>query len=515
MRWLCLAFLLVLGGCAKRDFRGDEFQAEPNTLVASLGINPATLDPAVSQDSITNDLLLHVFEGLVGWSADNKIVPLLAESWTISDDGTLYTFLLRDAKFHNGEPVNATDVINSWQRAASKAVASPVVENYLGDIAGMSELRAGTATELKGVEVVKDRVLRVRLKAPNAAFLGKLTYPTAAVLPSGTPPLRDVKDMIGTGPYKVVAYTPEAEIALTRFDNYHGERPKVANLTYRIVKDPSTRLTLFRTGRLDWAGLTQQDYSAMRGQANVKLVDRPATFYIGMNGTVYPPFADRRVRQAFNHAVDRKRVVADVLGELGTVAEGIVPPVVPQANMPKPSLGFDPELARRLIKEAGWEGKLPPLDLWVSDSLGDRRRSAELVVSMLREHLGVEVQMRLVESSVLIQRATRKELGLFFGSWYADYLDPENFLSVVLSSYGQNRASWSNAEFDRLCREADAMLPGPERLELYARAEAIALNEAPWIPLYHPREAVIYRPGLIGLTSNAFGLMPPVSVERP
>lgn len=515
MRWVCLALLLFLAGCAKRDFRSDEFQVDPNTLVASLGINPATLDPAVSQDSITNDLLLHVFEGLVGWSADNQITPLLAESWTISDDGRTYTFVLRDAKFHNGEPVHATDVINSWQRAASKAVASPVVENYLGDIEGMADLRAGKTDVLSGVEVVRDQVLRVRLKAPNAAFLGKLTYPTAAILPSGTPPIRDVKTMIGTGPYRVVSYTPEAEIALTRFDDHHTARPKVANLTYRVVKDPSTRMTLFKTGRLDWAGLTQQDYSAERDRENVKLVDRPATFYIGMNGSVYEPFKDVRVRQAFNHAVDRERVVSDVLGELGVVAQGIVPPVVPQANSPKPSLRYDPVRARSLLREAGWEDKLPPLDLWVSDSLGDRRRSAELVVSMLRENLGVDVQMRLVESSVLIQRATRKELGLFFGSWYADYLDPENFLSVVLSSYGQNRASWSNAEFDRLCREADSMPPGEARLQRYAEAESIALKDAPWIPLYHPREAVAHRPGLLGLTSNAFGLMPPVSVERP
>lgn len=514
MRRIALVFVVLLAGCAKRDFRSQEFESAPSELVAAIGINPATLDPAVSQDTITNDLILHVFEGLVGWSADNRIVPKLAESWTVSDDGLTYTFLLREAKFHNGESVTSYDVLASWERAARKDIASPVVENYLGDIVGMKELLAGKADHLAGVEIVKDLVFRVRLTAPRASFLGKLTYPTAAVLPSGTPAIRDVKSMIGTGPYRVTSYTPEADIQLERFDDYYAEKPKMARLTYRVVKDPSTRLTLFRTGRLDWTGLPQQDYVAMKGSTDVLLAERPATFYIGMNGTVYKPFADRRVRQAFNHAVDRKRLVDDVLGDLATPARGIVPDVVPQHPGDKPTLDYDPALAQKLVREAGWAGKLPPLDLWVTDTLGDRRRSAELVTAMLRENLGVNVQLRLVESSVLIQKATRRELGFFFGSWYADYLDPENFLSVLLSSYGQNRTAWNNPEFDRLCRTADAMTDGPERQMLYFKAESIALVEAPWIPLYHPREAVVIRKGVTGLQTNAFGMLPPVGVTR-
>ncbi len=183
MRRIALVFVVLLVGCAKRDFRSQEFESAPSELVAAIGINPATLDPAVSQDTITNDLVLHVFEGLVGWSADNRIVPKLAESWTVSDDGLTYTFLLREAKFHNGENVTSYDVLESWERAARKDMASPVVENYLGDIVGMPELLAGKADHLAGVEIVKDLVFRVRLRAPRASFLGKLTYPTAAVLP--------------------------------------------------------------------------------------------------------------------------------------------------------------------------------------------------------------------------------------------------------------------------------------------------------------------------------------------
>lgn len=506
--------LFLLAGCAKRDHQADQFKPDADELVAAISINPATLDPALSQDTITNDLMLHVFEGLVGWSADSKIVPKLAENWDISTDGRTYTFHLREARFHNGDFISAGDVLASWERAARKEISSPVVDNYLGDIEGMKDLIEGKAGHLRGVEIVKDRVLRVRLVAPRASFLGKLTYPTAAVLPAGTGLIRDAKQMIGTGPYRVVSYTPEAEIKLTRFDQHYEQPPVIERLTYRVIKDPATRLAQFRTGRLDWTGLSQQDYLGMQGDPNILFAARPATFYVGMNGTVYPPFADRRVRQAFNHAIDRRRLVEDVLGYLGVPAEGILPDAVPQLKRNKPALDFDVARAKSLLRESGWEGKLPPLELWVSDSQGDRRRSAELVVSMLREHLAVPIKMKLVEASVVIQKATRRELGFFFGSWYADYLDPENFLSVLLSSYGQNRTNWDNPEFTRLCREADSMPDGSARLEAYAKAEDIALVDAPWIPLYHPREAVAMHPGLKGLESNAFGLMPPVNVRR-
>lgn len=516
--FIALPVVIALVGCGRKDFQSQEFRGDPDELVAAIGITPATLDPAVSQDTVTNDLLSHVFEGLVGWSESNQLEPRLAERWTVTKDGREVTFHLREAKFHDGKPVTAADVKASWERAAAKEIESPVVENYLGDIAGLRELREGKVASLSGVTVVDQRTLVVRLVAPRAAFLGKLSYPTAAVLPAGTGPIRDVKQMVGTGPYRATSFTPEVELKLARFDDYYGNKPQIPRLTYRVVKDPSTRLTLFRTGRLDWVGLTQQDYLGLRADPvlgkQVLLADRPATFYVGMNGNVYPPFADRRVRQAFNHAVDRTRLSRDVLGDLGVPAVGILPDVVPQLKRKRPTLDYDPALAKSLLREAGWDGRLPELDLWVSDSIGDRRRSAELVVSMLRENLGVPVQMRLVEASVLIQRATRRELGFFFGSWYADYLDAENFLSVLLSGYGQNRTNWDSPEFTRLCREADALPDGEERMRLYAQAEDIALVEAPWIPLYHPREAVLYRVGLIGLRSNAFGMLPPIGVTR-
>ena len=519
-----LLLLIVLGtfGCgAKKSFTDRDGPRQDGVFVASIGINPATLDPALSQDSVTNDLMAHVHEGLVGWGSDGRIEPRLAERWEISPDGTTYTFHLRSGlTFHNGADLSAADVKWSWERACDPRLESPIPEDYLGDIVGVAEVIAGKAKEITGVRVIDPSTVEVRLLSPRAFFLGKLTYPIASVLPKEFIPkgesVGSAKQMIGAGPFRVTSFTPEAEVKLESFAGHFQGEPKVRELTYLVIKDASTRVNLLRSGKLDWAGLPPTDVEAFRNDSEFVLRenDRPGTFYVGMNGKVYPPFADVRVRRAFNHAVDREVLVHDLLGGFGKVADGILPPSVPNLERTKPTLGYDPAKAKALIAEAGWTGKLPLLELVVSDPTGDRKRMAEFIVSMLRENLGVDARVRQVESSVLIHKATRKELGFFMGSWYMDYLDPENLLSGLLSSRGQNRTAWVNQKFDALCAKGDIMPDGPERMRVYAEAEDLAIIDAVWIPLYHPREVVAVRKGIDGFTSNPLGMLPPASLTR-
>lgn len=517
MRWVLLVCVCMLvWGCRSGDFEARKGSRSPGEFAVSMSVSPSTLDPALSQDVPTNDLMGYVFEGLVRWSKDNRLEPCLAESWTVDASQTRITFRLKKAEFHDGRPLRAQDVKATWERNCQPSMQSPTPDGYLGDIMGASDVIAGKAAHIAGLRVVDDRTLEVTLRAPRPSFLAKLTYPVCFVLPEGSPPIDRVEKMIGTGPFRATAFVPEAEVTLARFERYHGALPTPEVIRMRIVKDSSTRVNLLRTGKLDWAGIPQADIDAFRKNPDFRLLqaERSATFYLGMNGKVYAPFADPRVRRAFNHAIDRARIVRDVLGGFGRPATGYIPPSVPQARGAKPTLAFNPAKARALLDESGWTGKLPPLELWVADSVGDRKRSAELAVSMLREHLGADVRLKLVESSVLILRATKREIGFFMGSWYMDYLDPENILSVLLSAYGQNRTNYDNPEFTRLCRLADAKPLGAERLALYREAEALAIHDAPWVPLYHPSEAIAVAKEIEGLESNAFGLMTPTKVRR-
>lgn len=519
MRLAVLAILpIALLGCGKGNF-GQNDAPKLNELRLVYLNAPATFDPSQSQDVYTNDLMALVFEGLVGWGEDNHIEPRLAERWDVSKDGTTYTFHLREAKFSDGTLVTAADFKATWERNAGSAGKSPLIANYLGDVIGVKEMLNGRRADIPGVIAIDDRTLQVKIDRPRPSFLGKLTYASTFPMPKHSiknSKLTSIDDMIGAGPFRPVRYEPDQLIKLVPNEHYFGGRPALDSLTVRIVKDSSARLNLFKNGDLDIISLSQQDVAGMQNdpkyKGSIRKIDRAATVYLGMNGKVYPPFADSRVRRAFMMAVDRDFIIDKILLNVGLKADGILPPAVPQLTSRKPIPAYNIAAAKALLKEAGWEGRLPPIDLWVNDANRDRKAIAEFVVTQLRDTLGVDAKVRLADATFIIQKATNRELGFFYGSWYADYLDPENFLSVLLSQYGQNRTNYDNPRFTEYCRLADVEPNPSERTRLYARAEATALEDCPWIPLYFPQDAVVVQPWVTGLRQNAFGFMPPTKV---
>ena len=179
----------------------ETFEIEPETAVEqtpaeetrSGGIfrriwsDPPTLDPALVTDTTSAGLVVEIFSGLVSINTNLQLIPDLAQSWEISEDGLVYTFRLRpDAKFHDGKPVTAHDFKWSMERAANPKTASPVAQTYLGDIVGVDDVVDGLTTDIRGVRVIDDLTLRITIDAPKAYFLAKLTYPTAYVLDQET-----------------------------------------------------------------------------------------------------------------------------------------------------------------------------------------------------------------------------------------------------------------------------------------------------------------------------------------
>ncbi|MEQ1932775.1 MAG: ABC transporter substrate-binding protein [Fimbriimonadaceae bacterium] len=516
MRFAWIMPLLLLFGCGKGFTPKSTTGA--NTFTTVYTSMPTSLDPSDSQDVNTNDFLSQVYEGLTAWGEDNKLAPNLARSWEILDGGTRYRFHLQSGvKFSSGKSLSAHDVKWSWERSADSIWGSPLALNYLGDIMGVKEKLAGKAKEISGLKVIDDLTLDVRIDKPRAYFLGKLSYPTTFIMASNSVADRErvekIEKMAGTGAFVVSTFDPDQTIKLVPNPNSRVTT-LLESWTIRIVKDPATRLNLFKTGGIDVLALSQQDVAGVQasGQTILK-ADRAATVYIGMNGTVYKPFADPRVRRAFMMAVDRQFILDKILMGVGRIADGILPPAVPMAPRVKPTPTYDPEGARKLLREAGWQGKLPPVELWVNNANNDRKTIAEYVVGQLAKNLGVDAKLRLAESGLIITKATKRELGFYYGSWYADYLDPENFLSVLLADYGQNRSNYDNPLFSSLTRRADGEINPAKRVGLYAMAEDLALTDCPIMPLYHPQESIVVRDGVTGLRQNAFGFLPPVTVK--
>ena len=505
---------IVIAGCGKETFTQSNLRGD-NVFRYALDANPATLDPALSQDLVTGDLMRQVFEGLVTLDESNLIKPLLAERWEITQDGKLYTFKLKPGvMFHDGSALIAQDFVDSFHRAAHPSLASPIATNYLGDIEGAVAYIEGKAQSIMGVSAPDERTLKVRLVAPRAYFLGKLTYPVcAAVSPRAIglqEEIKSVEQMSGTGPFRMASYTPEQAAVLKSFEGYHGGSPSISGLELNVIKDPSTRINKFKAGELDLVGLPQEDVEAFKRDAKLsrtlQKTNRPGLIYLGLNKSAEPLFDSLAARQSFARAINKPRIVNDILGGVGVVANGILPPGMP---------GYRPNLnPLKDVRVGRWRPDPDTtLELVIGGQSTDRRKVAEAIATQLNQELGIRVTVRNMELGAYLQKANKKQLGFFMGTWFADYLDPENFLSVTLSEAGQNRVAYDSQLFNDLCRRADASMDEKERIVLYQAAEETAVIDAVWIPIYFQQEVIAISPRVRGLRRNLMGTMPYTSVS--
>ncbi|MBL8065262.1 MAG: ABC transporter substrate-binding protein [Chthonomonadaceae bacterium] len=518
---LVLALALMSVGCGPGRFNTENQAKAAGVFRYPIINNPTTMDPHKVQDGDTIDLLQSMYEGLVGWSPENKPVGYLAESWEISPDGKVYTFKLKtNAKFHNGRNVTSEDVKWSFERCSNPSIASPVADAYLSDIQGFTEKFKGQAKEVTGVKALDPEHVQITLKAPTRMFLGKLTYLGACIVPKESfPPDKEVSDigqMIGCGPFKIKSYQPNQLIVLDAFADYHDGAPKLKSIERLVLQDAVTRLNKFKSGEIDLVPLERPDIPGI--QSNEKYKDqihyypRPSTYYFAMNELMYPPFKDKRVKMAFGMAVDRKKIVDEVLSGINTVANNIVPPGLPGGGRSDAKfLPFDPMAAKKLLAEAGFEGGkgLPALTLTFREDKPDVRMAAESIANQVKANLGVDVKLQSMEWGAYLTKFNNKQQTFYHMRWAADYVDPENFLSHMLATWGpENKLGYNSPEFDRLCKLADSVQDMDKAVQIYAQAEDIALQDAAWVPIYFQRDAELISPRVKGLRESIFGHLP-------
>jgi len=508
------------GGFSQRAQQGKE-----NTFRYPIPTSPTTLDPHKVEDGDTIDLLQQTFEGLVGWNSENQVAPKLAEKWEIKDNGSTYVFTLRaGVKFHNGRELTADDVKWSYERVTNPKLASPVAATYLSDIVGVKEKLAGTAPEVTGIKVLTPQTVEFRLTRPVAFFLAKLTYLTGAILPKESVPadsdIRTTEQMVGTGPFKAARYTTDQLFELEAYDAYWGGKPKLARIERPVIKDAATRLLKYKNGEIDLISLERPDVEPLQRDEKfkdqIRYFPRAATWYVGFAPNAYEPFKNREVRRAFAMAIDPEEIVRDVLGGVNQVALGVLPPQIPGFREKPNHLPFDPAEAKRVLAAAGYpDGKgLPPLLMNFRDGRPDVEKVAVAVQAQIKKNLGVEVTLGKMEWTAYLAKRDKGGLQMFHMRWGADYLDPENFLTLLLTTNApENKMGYSNPEVDRLCAEADIMPAGPERDAKYAQAEDLILQDAPWRPIYFQRDAELISPRVKGLTESVFGHLPHVNVE--
>ncbi len=468
--------------------------------------------------------MVEVFSGLVAFDTELQLVPDLAERWTISADGTVYTFTLREnARFHDGKSVTAHDVKWSIERALHPETASPVAGAYLDDIVGVEAVLAGHTTDVSGLRVIDYRTVQFTIDAPKAYFLAKLTFPTGYVLDrenveAGGDAWTDAPN--GTGPFRLKEYRHGERIVLERNPDYVRD---VGGNVERVVLflDDDDPVVRYENDELDLID-KQSDLERVldpNHPLNRELVRAPPGFtilYVGFNTTM-PPFDDVKFRQALNHAVDKERIADEKPLRLKPT-DGILPPGFPGFNPGLQGLRFDPDRARQLLAESRYATTRPEIVL--AEPVGSTRADPQhaAVLEMWKRELGVEVELRQVEWAEFLENLYGQKYQAFGGGWIPDYPDPQNFLDVLLHTDSDlNFGNYSHPAADALLEQARAAQDHQQRIALYRQAEALIVQDAAWVPLWSAGEThVLMKPHVRGysLTPGIVPKLRQVRIER-
>ena len=482
-------------------------------LAGGESTNPRAYDPAADG----SDRL--IYSGLVSFDPQLSLTPELASSWDVSPDGKTYTFHMRpEAKFHNGKPVTAQDVVYSWERAADPKTDSHNVLTYLGDIVGVKEMHAGKADHISGLKVIDEHTLQVTIDAAKPYFLLKLTYPTAFVVDrenveSGPDWYRTPN---GTGPYRLARWDSFKSMLYERNDDYYLDPPKIPYVIFQLYT--GNPLRLYESGEIDVSGVGGNDLQRFTSpdEPMSKELLNGVSLCTGMIkfDVKQPPFDDLKVREAFSLAFNRDQYIKIVSEGDALPAIGVMPPGLPGYNPELEGLPYDPERARQLLAQSkyGSADRLPPIVFTTSGNGSNIGSGVSALAQMWQQNLGITLTVENLDPNKYYDLVRDGQHGqIFGGGWCADYPDPENFLDALFyTGAEQNLGNYSNPEVDKLLEEARTELDVNKRLKLYQQAEQMIVDDAPVIFTEHSLSHVLVKPYLKGYVLTPIG----VPIER-
>jgi oligopeptide transport system substrate-binding protein len=513
--FVIIAALLCVGliGCAPQE-RG--------VLRIGNGSEPQGLDPHLIQGVPEHRLTSTLFEGLVDAAPETLTpIPGVAESWTVSDDGIVYTFHLREnALWSDGDPVTAEDFVYSWKRILTPSLAAPYAY-MLHCIKNAKAYNEGALTDFVevGVKALGDRDLEVRLENPTPYFLSMQIhftwYPVHRenVERFGRMDERNTKwtrpgNLVGNGAFKLNRWVPNNVIEVVKNERYwNAANVRLEKIRFYPIDNAMTEERGFRTGLLDVTEnlpITKAPKYRLENPEALRTDPYFGTYFYRVN-TTRSPFTDVRVRRAFAMALDRDSVAKKVMTG-GQQPAGTLTPPKTAGYVNPPGIPFDPKRARELLAEAGYpDGKgLPPVELLFNTS-ENHKMIAEAIQQMWKKELNAEVTLANQDWKVYLASQKNLDYGLARGSWIGDYLDPNSFLECFLTGGGNNNTGWSNEEFDSLLAEASRTADVNNRYEILKRAETILLDDAPVIPIYFYTRVYLHSPKVGNWQMNPLG----------
>ena len=489
-------FLCFLAACSGRT--GNE---QSKGLVYYESYDPRSLDPALSTDVPTGEMVTLLFDGLTQFDPDGRLLPALSDRWTADRRAQRYVFHLRPGvRFHDGRPLVAADVQHAFLRVLNPQTRGGRVWPLL-PIAGAADFAEGRARDVRGIEVLGDSGVAFTLTEPLAVFPKFLAMPVAAVVPSSAP--ADLgQQPVGTGPWRFVAWQHDDYLRFTANSTYWDGAPQSESLTVRIVPEPLTRAAEFLAGRLSVAEIPFGETVKWEREHPDWLHRKPAlrVIYVALNNR-RGPLRDPRVRRAMNLAVNVPEILRTVWSNRGVAAAGSIPPALGGSDPGRKPYAFDTATARRLLREAGVSAEGFAVQLWRSGTNVEFGRVAQAIQAQLAA-VGIRVEIVSRDASSMREAVRKGDTDMAVLDWWADYPDGDNFLYPLFSSAsfgpGGNYSFYSDAVTDSLLLLARRTVDQEAREALYRRIDNRVFEAAPWIYLWFPVDLWAAQPSLEG-----------------
>lgn len=480
-------------------------------FVISSTANPTMFNEFYATDSPSNTIANFMYDSLIQIDKNLEPEPSLAKDWSFSEEDQAYTFNLRDdVTWHDGEPFTADDVVFSY--------SIPLHDDYTGP-------RHSYFEPIETIEALDDHTVKITLKRKDAKLL-----PIAFafnVLPEhilGDVPNADLakhefntKSPIGTGPFKFDEWKQGQYVRVVANDGYWDGRPNFDSLTSKIVTDSNAQLAQFEAGDLDFLGVSAEQVTiaerfVSQGKAELTILPDTGYTYIGYNHA-NPLFESKAVRQALTHALDRETMIQAVLKGNGQVAHHPGLPFSWAFNADASTFEYDPEKAKQLLAEEGWEknsdgilekdGKLFEFEIKTNQGNKVREKMMEIAQEQWSE-IGVKANPKIVEFSALSASLDEKKFEVYIMGWaLRDDPSLSPYFHTKEIESGFNRVSYSNPVLDEVMEKADAIMEPAERIQYLEESQGIVAEDQPYTFLYYPNKNLIYPTNIKGVQSHS------------
>ena len=492
--------------------------AAQGTFDLPVAADPEHLDPWRSTTTATRRVLINLYEGLTTLDGNSaEVIPALATSWDISDDGLTYTFHLREGVlFHEVEGVTyedremkAADVEWSFVRYLSEDTDISQHPEYLLQVEGAQAYLDGEADGVSGIKVIDDYTIEITLTAPSHRFLATLinvyVVPQEALEALGS----DLSNSpVGTGPFIFDHWNRDDELVLNANpDYYEAGFPVIDSVRFVNVPEATTELLLYREGDVDvLLNFPSGQLIALQQEFADQYHEKP-----GLNVRYWgfkmdePPFEGNvALRQAFNYAVDNA-LIWDVLMEGARVPAsetlGVLPPDMPAAGVN--GYSYDPERAKELLAEAGYPGGegLEPITLYYFASADD---APNVAFQDMLAQIGVTIELQSEDNSTYWTHVGEPDVKLFLSGWSADLADASEVFDFLFA-HGRDDTHYDNPEVNALLDQARATADVADRTAIYKQAHQLIMDEAPWIASGYSKISYLLQPGVENFQVSAAG----------